>query len=75
MGGTWLQREGIISALVPPERLAAFLATSRVVEQDMIGEMVEAMGERAADPQAVFFRRWGIDPWTRATSRAGGPAT
>ena len=65
MGGTWLQREGILSALVPPERLAAFLATSPdLVERDMIDEMVEAMGERAADPQAVFFRRWGVDPWT-----------
>jgi monoamine oxidase len=65
MGGTWLQREGILSALVPPERLAAFLATSPdLVEQDMIAEMVEAMGERAANPQAVFFRRWGVDPWT-----------
>jgi monoamine oxidase len=66
MGGTWLQREGILSALVPPERLAAFLATSPdLVEQDMIDEMVEALGERAANPQAVFFRRWGVDPWTQ----------
>jgi monoamine oxidase len=65
MGGTWLQREGILSALVPPERLAAFLATSPdLIEGDVIDEMVEAMGERAADPQAVFFRRWGVDPWT-----------
>ena len=30
----------------------------------MLDEMVEAMGERAATPQAVFFRRWGVDPWT-----------
>jgi monoamine oxidase len=65
MGGTWLQREGILSALVPPERLAAFLATSPdLIEQDVIAEMVEALGERAAKPQAIFFRRWGIDPWT-----------
>ena len=65
MGGTWPQREGILSALVPPERLGAFLATSPdLIEQDMLDEMVEAMGERAADPQAVFFRRWGVDPWT-----------
>ena len=28
LGGTWPQREGILSALVPPERLAAFLTTS-----------------------------------------------
>ena len=65
LGGTWPQREGILSALVPPERLAAFLATSpALVEQDVLAEMVEAMGERAADPHAVFFRRWGVDPWT-----------
>ena len=30
----------------------------------MLAEMVEAMGERAAHPLAVFFRRWGVDPWT-----------
>jgi monoamine oxidase len=65
MGGTWLQREGILSALVPPERMGAFLATSpALVEGDLIVEMVEAMGDRAADPLAVFFRRWGADPWT-----------
>ncbi len=66
MGGTWLQREGILSALVPPERLGAFLATSpALIEQDLIAEMVEALGERAATPLAVFFRRWGVDPWTQ----------
>jgi len=65
MGGTWLQREGILSALVPPERIGAFLATSpALIEADLTAEMVEALGERAADPQAVFFRRWGVDPWT-----------
>jgi monoamine oxidase len=65
MGGTWLQREGILSALVPPERMGAFLATSpALIEGDLIVEMVEAMGDRAADPLAVFFRRWGVDPWT-----------
>jgi monoamine oxidase len=65
MGGTWLQREGILSALVPPERIGAFLATSHTqLEREMIAEMVEALGERAATPQAVFFRRWGVDPWT-----------
>jgi monoamine oxidase len=65
MGGTWLQREGILSALVPPERMGPFLATSpALIEGDLLDEMVEAMGERAANPVAVFFRRWGVDPWT-----------
>ena len=74
MGGTWLQREGILSALVPPERMGAFLATSpALIERDMLAEMVEAMGERAADPQAVFFRRWGVDPWTEGYITSGRP--
>jgi monoamine oxidase len=65
LGGTWPQREGILSALVPPERLAAFLATSpALVEQDVLAELVTAMGEQAAAPLAVYFRRWAVDPWT-----------
>src|SRR5829696_1514330 len=65
LGSTWPQGEGILSALVPPERLAAFIATSpALIEQDILAELVLAMGDRAAEPLAVFFRRWGVDPWT-----------
>ncbi len=65
IGGTWVQREGIMSTLVPPERLAAFLTTSQAqLEAELTEEMAEAFGERARDTQAVFFRRWGVDPWT-----------
>ena len=65
MGGTWVQREGIISALVPPERLAAFLATSQAqIEHEMVEEMAQAFGEQARAPLGVFFRRWAVDPWT-----------
>jgi monoamine oxidase len=66
IGGTWVQREGIMSALVPPERLAAFLTTSQAqLEAELTQEMAAAFGERALDTQAVFMRRWGVDPWTR----------
>jgi monoamine oxidase len=65
MGGTWVQREGIISALVPPERLAPLLATSPAqVEGELVQEMVDSFGEQARDPQALFLRRWGVDPYT-----------
>ena len=44
----------------------AFLTTSQAqLEAELTEEMVEAYGERARDTQAVFFRRWGVDPWTR----------
>jgi monoamine oxidase len=65
IGGTWVQREGIMSTLVPPERLAAFLTTSQAqLQAELTDEMVEAFGEEARDTQAVFFRRWGVDPFT-----------
>jgi monoamine oxidase len=65
MGGTWVQREGIISALVPPERLAPMLATSPArLEQELVAEMGVAFGAQALAPQAVFLRRWGVDPHT-----------
>ncbi|HZB05567.1 MAG TPA: NAD(P)/FAD-dependent oxidoreductase [Thermoleophilaceae bacterium] len=66
IGGTWVQREGIMSTLVPPERLAAFLTTSQAqLEAELTEEMVAAFGEPARDTLAVFMRRWGVDPWTR----------
>ena len=65
IGGTWVQREGIMSTLVPPERLAAFLTTSQAqLEAELTEEMVEAFGDEARDTHAVFFRRWGVDPFT-----------
>jgi monoamine oxidase len=65
IGGTWVQREGIMSTLVPPERLAAFLTTSEAqLQAELTEEMVAAFGDEARDTQAVFFRRWGVDPWT-----------
>jgi monoamine oxidase len=65
IGGTWPQRDGIMSTLVPPERLAAFLTTSpRLIEGELIGEMVATFGPGAGEPIAVHIRRWGVDPWT-----------
>ena len=65
MGGTWVQREGIISALVPPERLAPLLATSPAqLESELVAEIGRAFGEQALEPEAVFLRRWGLDPHT-----------
>jgi monoamine oxidase len=65
IGGIWPQVEGIISTLVPPERLALLMATpAHLVQQELTQELVELFGDGAADPDAVFVRRWGIDPYT-----------
>jgi monoamine oxidase len=66
IGGAWAQVDGILSTLVPPERLAPLLATpAELTEHELTDEMVAAFGEHAANPDAVFIRRWGVDPWTQ----------
>jgi monoamine oxidase len=65
IGGTWTQREGIMSTLVPPERFGPFLATpEEELEDVLIEEMAGAFGEEARALQAFYVRRWGSDPWT-----------
>ena len=66
IGGTWTQREGIMSTLVPPDRFGPFLATpEEEIEDTLLEEMVRAFGEDARALQAFYVRRWGADPWTR----------
>jgi monoamine oxidase len=74
IGGTWVQHDGIVSALVPPERLAPLLTTSPAqVEEELIEEMVSAFGARAREPQGVWLRRWGVDPLTQGYITAWRP--
>ena len=65
MGGTWVQRDGILSALVPPERQSAFLATSpEHLQRELLDELVAVFGEGARDIERFAVRRWAIDPFT-----------
>ena len=77
MGGTWPQREGILSALVPPERLAAFLATSPALRR--AGRARGDGAWRWASAPAIRRRSssgaGASTPGRRATSPAGGPGT
>jgi monoamine oxidase len=74
IGGTWTQREGILSTLVPPERFGPFLATPEEdLEPLLLEEMVGAFGDRARALQGFFVRRWGADPWTRGYITAWRP--
>lgn len=74
IGGSWSQRNGILSSLIPPERQTIFEATAvSVVRDELLGELSLAFGERALDPQEVFIRRWGQDPWTQGYITAWRP--
>lgn len=65
MGGTWVQRDGILSALVPPERQSAFLATSpERLQEELLEELVTAFGPDARGADSLMVRRWAIDPFT-----------
>jgi monoamine oxidase len=65
IGGVWAQVDGILSTLVPPERLAPLIATpDEFVQAELTREMVGAFGDDAGDPDAFFLRRWGVDPFT-----------
>jgi monoamine oxidase len=66
LGGTWPQRDGIMSALIPPERLTPLLASApEVVEEELTGEMAAMYGPAAREPDALFIRHWGVDPYTK----------
>ena len=64
-GSTWSQGEGLLSLLVPPERLSAFLAAPPDARRAVILGGLEALyGEGARSPSAFIERPWGVDPYT-----------
>ena len=66
IGGAWPQVDGVLSTLVPPERLAPLIATpEEMTEAELTEEIAGAFGEGARETQVFFLRRWGVDPWTQ----------
>ena len=66
LGSTWPQQEGILSALVPPERYAAFAATDEATRTREALEQIAGMyGAPATRPTLTWTRLWGTDPWTQ----------
>jgi monoamine oxidase len=65
LGGTWQQVDGVLSALVPPERVGGYLGTDPAVARaEFVDEVAVAFGEEARHPQEVFVRSWATDPHT-----------
>ncbi len=66
IGSTWPQQEGVLSALVPPERYAAFAATEPGTRtREALSDIAALYGPRATSPLATWTRLWGTDPWTQ----------
>jgi monoamine oxidase len=66
LGSTWPQEEGVLSALVPPERYAAFAATDPATRtREALAQVAELYGPEAGAPLHTWTRLWGTDPWTQ----------
>jgi monoamine oxidase len=66
LGSTWPQQHGVLSALVPPERYAAFVATDPETRtREALGQVAELFGPAATTPLQTWTRLWGTDPWTQ----------
>lgn len=74
LGGTWVQTDGALSALVPVDRLGPYLALPATAREDaLLDELVAAYGPEARDTQAVFVRDWFADPYTQGYITAWRP--
>jgi monoamine oxidase len=66
LASTWPQREGVLSGLVPPERVMWLAATAEEHRLDALHAELERMyGPGAARPRHSFLRMWATDPFTR----------
>jgi monoamine oxidase len=65
-GSTWPQQGPVLSLLVPPERLAAWLASPPPARRETVLAGLAALyGERALVPLGWLERDWGVDPFTQ----------
>ncbi|KUN09163.1 amine oxidase [Streptomyces yokosukanensis] len=66
LGSTWPQNEGVLSALIPPERYGALLGTPpHRRTPELLAEMAALFGDEALRPSSCHLRLWGTDPWTQ----------
>ena len=65
LGSTWPQRDGVLSGLVPPERVMWLAATAEEHRLPALyAEIVRIYGEEAGRPLHSFLRMWAFDPFT-----------
>lgn len=65
LGSTWPQRDRVLSALVPPERIGWLLAVSEQDRAEVVRDELERMyGSAARNTVETFVRLWGVDPYT-----------
>jgi monoamine oxidase len=62
----WIQRDGVLSSLTPPERLGPWLATPEPLRRrEFLDFLASLVGDAAFDPILYGTRGWGVDPFTK----------
>ncbi|MGN6380241.1 MAG: flavin monoamine oxidase family protein [Gaiellales bacterium] len=65
-GPTWPQADGVLSVIIPPERLAFYLgAPPEVRREQLLADLVRLYGPAAGDPSDLAIAEWAIDPFTK----------
>ena len=65
LASTWPQRDGVLSGLVPPERVSWLLATAEEDRPRVLHAELERMyGVEAGRPLETYLRLWATDPYT-----------
>ncbi len=66
LASTWPQRVGVLSGLVPPERIGWLLALAEADRAGVLhGELERMYGASAGRPLQTYLRLWATDPHTR----------
>ncbi|MER3389616.1 MAG: NAD(P)/FAD-dependent oxidoreductase [Microcella sp.] len=74
LGGTWVQNTGILSALVPVDRLGPYRALPAAAREEvLLAELGAAYGPEGARPTSTFVRDWHSDIWTQGYITAWRP--
>jgi monoamine oxidase len=66
LGSTWPQHDGVLSALVPPDRVAYLVATPEADRRRLVhDELARMYGAAARTTTSVHVRIWASDPFAR----------
>jgi monoamine oxidase len=65
LASTWPQRDGVLSGLVPPERIGLLLAVPEEDRAAVVHDELARLFDGGGDARDLHQRLWGTDPYAR----------